>query len=41
MLGFLAGLLGKIGAFIATTTEVGCVLLVILDEPECPESLIK
>lgn len=41
MLGFLAGLLGKVGAFIATTTEVGCVMLVILDEPECPESLIK
>lgn len=41
MLGFLAGLLGKIGAFIATTAEIGCVTLVILDEPECPQSLIK
>lgn len=41
MLGFLAGLLGKVGAFVASTAEVGCVMLVILDEPECPESLIK
>lgn len=41
MLAALAGLLGKIGAFIATTTEVGCVLVLLVDEPECPESLIK
>lgn len=41
MLTTLAGLLGKIGAFIATTTEVGCVLVLLVDEPECPESLIK
>ena len=41
MLGFVAGLLGKLGAFIATTAEVGCVLLVVIDEPECPQSLIK
>jgi cyclic lactone autoinducer peptide len=41
MLAALAGLLGKIGAFIATTTELGCVFLLLADEPECPESLIK
>ena len=41
MLAALAGLLGKIGAFIATTTEMGCVFLMLVDEPECPESLIK
>ena len=41
MLAALAGLLGKIGAFIATTTEVGCVMFLLIDEPECPEALIK
>lgn len=41
MLAALAGLLGKIGAFIATTAEVGCVMVLLIDEPECPESLIK
>ena len=41
MLAALAGLSGKIGAFIATTTEVGCVILILVDEPECPEALIK
>ena len=41
MLAALAGILGKIGAFIATTTEIGCVTLILIDEPECPESLIK
>lgn len=41
MLGFLAGLLSHVGAFVASTCEIGCVLLVILDEPECPKSLIK
>ena len=41
MLGFLAGLLGKLGAFIATTAEVGCVILLVVDEPECPQALIK
>lgn len=41
MLGFLAGLLGKVGAFVASTAEVGCILLFMYDEPKCPESLIK
>jgi hypothetical protein len=41
MLAFAAGLLAKLGAFVASTCEIGCVLLVVLDEPECPESLIK
>lgn len=41
MLGFLAGILAKVGAFVASTCEIGCVLLVVLDEPECPKSLIK
>ena len=41
MLGFIAGLIAKVGAFVASTCEVGCVLLIMLDEPECPKSLIK
>lgn len=41
MLAALAGILGKIGAFIATTAELGCVMVLLVDEPECPESLIK
>ena len=41
MLAALAGLLGKIGAFIATTAEIGCVMFLLIDEPECPEALIK
>lgn len=41
MLAALAGLLGKIGAFIATNCEIGSVIFIVADEPECPESLIK
>lgn len=41
MLTAIAGLLAKIGAFIASTCEVGCILLFAYDEPECPKSLIK
>ena len=41
MLNFLAGLLAKFGAFVASTCEIGCAIFVILDEPECPKSLIK
>lgn len=41
MLGFLAGVLAKAGAFIASTCEIGCVILIAIDEPECPKSLIK
>lgn len=41
MLGFLAAVAAKVGAFVASTCEVGCVLLFLLDEPECPKSLIK
>ncbi len=41
MLNFLAGLLAKFGAFIASTSEIGCMLLFVVDEPECPKSLIK
>ncbi len=41
MLGFLAGVAAKVGAFVASTCEIGCIFLVLLDEPECPKSLIK
>ncbi len=41
MLGFLAAVAAKVGAFLAATGEVGCILLFIADEPECPKSLIK
>lgn len=36
----LADLLAKIGAGAASTGSSGCFILMI-DEPECPESLIK
>ncbi len=41
MLGFLAGILSHIGAFVASTCEVGCLIFFTVDEPECPKSLIK
>lgn len=41
MLSFLAGVISHIGAFVASTCEIGCIFLTILDEPECPKSLIK
>ena len=41
MLGVLAAVAAKVGAFVASTCEVGCVMLFFLDEPECPKSLIK
>lgn len=41
MLGFLAGILSHIGAFVASTCEIGCMVLFLVDEPECPSSLIK
>lgn len=41
MLGFLAGILAKVGAFVASTCEIGCAIFVLIDEPECPKSLIK
>lgn len=41
MLGFIAGLAAKLGAFVASTCEVGCLIFLIADEPECPKSLIK
>lgn len=36
---FFAGLAATIGAFIAATASMGCVLL-FLDEPEMPSSLL-
>lgn len=41
MLSVLAGLIAKIGIGIAQTCEFGCMILFIVDEPECPKSLIK
>ncbi len=41
MLGFFADLLAKVGSFVATTSEIGCIMWIIADEPECPQSLIK
>lgn len=41
MLTFLAGILSQVGAFVASTCEIGCILFVFTDEPECPQSLIK
>ncbi len=37
---FLANLLANLGGAIAETSSSAC-HLVMLDEPECPESLIK
>ncbi len=37
---FLANILSNIGGAIAETSSKACVL-VMMDEPECPESLIK
>ena len=37
---FLANILSNIGGAIAETSSKGC-FLVMMDEPECPESLIK
>lgn len=36
---FLAGALAAIGAFVAATSTMGC-LIAIIDEPEMPESLL-
>lgn len=41
MLGIFVDLLAKVGSFVATTSEVGCLTLFFIDEPECPQSLIK
>lgn len=41
MLSFLAGILSQVGAFVANTCEIGCLLFWAADEPECPKSLIK
>ena len=41
MLRFLASIIAEIGAFIASTCEIGCILFLFTDEPECPKSLIK
>lgn len=37
---FVASLLATVGSFVASMGSQACVL-VILDEPECPKSLIK
>lgn len=36
---FLAGLAATVGAFIAATASMGCILL-FYDEPEMPSSLL-
>lgn len=37
---FVASLLATVGSFLATMGSQAC-FLVVLDEPECPKSLIK
>lgn len=37
---FLANLLAKLGEGLAETSSKGCFFM-MMDEPECPESLIK
>ncbi len=37
---FLMGLIATVGSFVASLGGQAC-YLVILDEPECPKSLIK
>ncbi len=37
---FLMGLIATVGSFVANLGSQAC-YLVILDEPECPKSLIK
>ena len=37
---FLANLLSNIGGALASTSSQGCVFA-MMDEPECPKSLIK
>ncbi len=41
MLGLFVDLLAKVGSFVANTTEMGCVLFMLFEEPKCPQSLIK
>lgn len=37
---FIAGMLASVASFVASLGSAACVV-VIIDEPECPESLIK
>lgn len=37
---FVASLLASVGSFLATMGSQACIM-VIIDEPECPKSLIK
>lgn len=37
---FLANLMAGIGALLSTVSSTGC-LVVIYDEPECPQELLK
>lgn len=37
---FIANILSNIGESLAETSSQGCFLM-MMDEPECPESLIK
>lgn len=41
MLNFFANILMKVGEFVVQTGNIGCVLFLIMDEPDCPKSLIK
>jgi len=40
MLEIFCDLVAKLGSFISQTANVGCFVLVMFDEPECPECLI-
>lgn len=37
---FVASLLASVGSFLATMGSQAC-FMIILDEPECPKSLVK
>lgn len=37
---FVASLLATVGSFLATMGSQAC-MVIIIDEPECPKSLIK
>jgi len=39
-MGFLAGLMATVGAFVASLGSQAC-YFVLFDEPECPKNLIK
>jgi len=37
----ISNILVAIGNFVANISQAGCVLFFVLDEPDCPKSLIQ